>query len=56
MILMFTCMVRYVVDFEKLEGFEKYATVWMRLSQRYGGVHRGYFLPSKDSFNIPAFF
>lgn len=54
MILMFTCLIRYVVDFEKLEDFEKYATVWMRLIQRYGGVHHWYFLPSKDIFYVPS--
>ena len=27
----------------------------MRLILRYGGVHHGYFLPSKDSFDVSAF-
>lgn len=51
MILMFTCMIRYVVDIEKLDEFERYAITWMRLIQKYGGIHHGYFLPSKDCFD-----
>jgi len=53
-ILMFTCLIKYVVDFEKLEEFEEYATTWMRLVRRYGGKHHGYFLPSKGSFDVPS--
>ena len=42
---MITCVIRYTVDREKLADFEQYAQVWMRLIEKYGGTHHGYFVP-----------
>ncbi len=50
---MFTCFIRYVVDFDKREEL-KNACTWMRLIERYGGIHHGYFLPVKDSNKAPT--
>ena len=42
---MITCSIRYTLDPEKLADFEQYARVWMRLVEKYGGTHHGYFIP-----------
>lgn len=49
---LFTCVIRYVVDLDRLKEFEEYAATWMRLIQRYGGIHHGYFLPVKGSKEV----
>jgi hypothetical protein len=40
-----TCFLRYTIDPAKLAAFEHYARVWMRLIEKYGGAHHGYFVP-----------
>ena len=50
---MFTCFIRYFVDPNKREEFEEYASIWMRLIEKYGGIHHGYFLPIKDTTESP---
>jgi len=45
---MITCYVRYVLDLDQIDAFEAYARLWIRLINRLGGVHHGYFLPSDD--------
>lgn len=40
-----TCHVRYRLDPRKRAEFEAYAEVWVRLVERYGGTHHGYFMP-----------
>ena len=45
---MFTCFIRYTFDQEKLVDFEQYARVWMRLIEKYGGIHHGYFVPDQS--------
>jgi hypothetical protein len=40
-----TCFIRYTLNPEKLADFEQYARVWMRLIEKYGGTHQGYFIP-----------
>jgi hypothetical protein len=40
-----TCQIRYELDLSKLSEFEAYARAWMRLIERYGGTHHGYFMP-----------
>ena len=59
---MITCVVDYVIDPAKLADFERFAAAWMRLVQREGGVHHGYFLPSEGAsdvalamFSFPSF-
>ena len=50
---MFTCCIRYVLDSDKIDEFEEYARTWIELIEKYGGVHHGYFLPEKDSDQLP---
>jgi hypothetical protein len=40
-----TCFIRYTIDPDKTADFEQYARVWMRLIEKYGGTHQGYFMP-----------
>jgi NIPSNAP len=42
---MITCYLRYWIASEKAADFEDYARTWMRLIEKYGGTHHGYFLP-----------
>jgi hypothetical protein len=53
-----TCYLRYFIDPEKVAVFEHYARVWMRLIEKYGGTHHGYFLPSETppstTFSFPG--
>lgn len=46
---MITCVVTYTIDPEKIEAFEEFARAWMRLVDRHGGTHHGYFLPSEGA-------
>lgn len=39
------CEVRYRLDPEKLAEFEEYGRAWIRLIERFGGTHYGFFLP-----------
>jgi hypothetical protein len=49
---------RYTIDPDKLDAFEHYARVWMRLIEKYGGTHHGYFVPGEDppsaAFSFPG--
>jgi len=53
-----TCFLRYVIDPDKLADFEHYARVWMRLIEKYGGTHHGYFVPGDGppsaAFSFPG--
>ena len=40
-----TCQIRYTLDLSQLSAFEIYARTWIRLIDRYGGTHHGYFIP-----------
>ena len=55
---MVTCFIRYTIDRDKVEAFEQYARVWMRLIEKYGGTHHGYFIPDDPppgaSFSFPG--
>jgi len=46
---MITCVVDYVIDPAKTAAFETFAKAWMRLVEKHGGTHHGYFLPSEGS-------
>lgn len=39
------CEVRYDLDPQKLEQFKEYGRTWIKLIERCGGAHHGYFLP-----------
>ena len=45
---MITCFIRYTIDPNKLADFEHYARTWMRLIEKYGGLHHGYFVPGES--------
>ncbi len=53
---MITCFLRYVIDPVKLPEFEQYARVWMRLIEKHGGTHHGYFVPDKSQPSAPFSF
>ena len=46
---MITCVVDYVIDPAKTAEFEEFARRWMRLVEREGGTHHGYFLPAEGA-------
>ncbi len=49
---MITCHVKYVIDPYQLTEFEAYSKAWIRIVERLGGTHHGYFLPSEGASNI----
>lgn len=53
-----TCFIRYTLDPDKKPAFEHYARVWMRLIDKYGGSHHGYFMPDETppsaAFSFPG--
>ena len=55
---MITCFLRYTIAPGKAAEFEHYAQVWMRLIEKYGGAHHGYFMPGDSppasSFSFPG--
>ena len=50
---MFTCVIRYEVDVDNLDGFRAYAKAWISLIEKYGGTHHGYFVPEPDAVDMP---
>ena len=54
---MITVHLRYEIDADKLADFAEYGRRWIRLVNRLGGTHHGYFLPSEgDSDEAFALF
>lgn len=49
---MITCHVRYEIDPEQIEAFERFASRWMALVNDRGGIHHGYFLPAEGASDI----
>jgi hypothetical protein len=49
---MITCCVRYEIDPDKIEDFERFAEACIDLVNRHGGTHHGYFLPSEGASDI----
>lgn len=49
---MITCHLKYVIDPYQLEAFEDYGKRWIKIVNRLGGQHHGYFLPSEGANNI----
>lgn len=49
---MVTCHIRYVVDPSKLKEFEHFGRLWIPITDRMGGTHHGYLLPSEGASNI----
>lgn len=53
---MLTCLIRYELDASKIADFERYARTWMRLIEKYGGTHHGYFRPAQGEPDAPFSF
>jgi hypothetical protein len=52
-----TVHLRYEIDASKLAEFREYGERWIRLVDKLGGTHHGYFLPSEgDSDEAFALF
>lgn len=52
-----TVHLRYEIDPDKIADFREYGERWIRLVNRLGGTHHGYFLPSEgDSDEAFALF
>ena len=49
---MITCHIRYVIDATKLKEFEHFGRLWIPITNRMGGTHHGYLLPSEGANNI----
>lgn len=49
---MVTCYLRYVIDPDKLDAFETYGRLWIRLVSKLGGQHHGYFMPHEGANNV----
>ena len=46
---MITCVVNYTIDPGQIAAFERFALEWMRLVNKHGGKHHGYFLPGEGA-------
>lgn len=46
---MITCVVEYTIDATKADEFARFARAWIRLVNRHGGTHHGYFLPAEGA-------
>lgn len=49
---MITCHVRYEIDPDQLDAFERFARRWIALVDRSGGTHHGYFLPAEGASDV----
>ena len=49
---MITCVVHYTIDPGQLPAFERFAQAWIRLVDRHGGRHHGYFLPAEGASDL----
>ena len=49
---MITCHLKYIIDPYQLEAFEDYSKRWIKIVNRLGGLHHGYFMPSEGANNI----
>lgn len=49
---MITCYIRYIIDPYKIEQFKRYGQLWIKLVNKFGGNHLGYFLPHEGDNNV----
>ena len=49
---MITCHLRYEIDSDQLDTFERFARRWIALVNRSGGEHHGYFLPAEGASDV----
>jgi len=49
---MITCFLRYEIDPDRIDAFERYGRLWITLVERFGGRHHGYLLPSEGASDV----
>ena len=49
---MITCYLKYIIDPYQLPVFEEYGKRWIKLVNRFGGNHHGYFMPHEGTNNV----
>lgn len=49
---MITCSLTYEIDPAKVDDFETYARAWIKIVNRMGGTHHGYWLPHEGANDI----
>lgn len=49
---MVTCYLKYILNTSKLNEFEDYGRRWIKLVEKFGGTHHGYFMPSEGASNV----
>jgi hypothetical protein len=47
-----TCHIRYEIDPDQIDAFERFARRWIELVNRAGGTHHGYFLPAEGASDV----
>lgn len=47
-----SCTVRYEIDPDQIDAFERYAKFWLKKVPELGGVHHGYHLPHEGPNDI----
>jgi hypothetical protein len=47
-----TCHIRYEIDPDQIEAFERFGRRWIELVNRAGGTHHGYFLPAEGASDV----
>ena len=49
---MITCHIRYEIDPDQIDAFERSGRRWIELVNRSGGTHHGYFLPAEGASDV----
>ena len=49
---MITCFLTYTINSDKTADFEAYGRLWIKLVEKFGGNHHGYFLPGEGASDI----
>ena len=49
---MITCTIRYEIEPDQIEAFERYARFWIHKVPLMGGTHHGYHLPSEGPSDV----
>ncbi len=49
---MITCHIRYEIDPDQIDAFERFGRRWIELVNRAGGTHHGYFLPAEGASDV----
>jgi NIPSNAP len=47
-----TCHIRYEIDPDQIDAFERFGRRWIELVNRAGGTHHGYFLPAEGASDV----